>query len=215
MGRQSRSSVAVSPIVSTLPIPGKQEVVHSRVPVSSKIEHAAPNSNRHQSSRGAKSISTNPKVNTDIVDGADALRASPDGHDPDELAIAPNPKARARARGGQPTANELGITTNLTTDQPPPPAIATAEAGKRKREIIDTDQGEIEDPGCKIAVDGGVTENVTGPTTDAGLAGDPPDAQGLEDNDVEIKEALSRPPPVNSEYLPLPWQGRLGYVSGR
>lgn len=28
----------------------------------------------------------------------------------------------------------------------------------------------------------------------------------------ELKEAFSRPPPVNSSYLPLPWKGRLGYV---
>lgn len=29
----------------------------------------------------------------------------------------------------------------------------------------------------------------------------------------ELKDALGRPPPVNSNYLPLPWKGRLGYVS--
>lgn len=29
----------------------------------------------------------------------------------------------------------------------------------------------------------------------------------------ELQEALGRPPPVNSSYLPLPWKGRLGYVS--
>lgn len=29
----------------------------------------------------------------------------------------------------------------------------------------------------------------------------------------EVKQSLSRPPPVNSSYLPLPWKGRLGYVS--
>lgn len=33
-------------------------------------------------------------------------------------------------------------------------------------------------------------------------------AAGLE----EVKAALSRPAPVNSDYLPLPWKGRLGYV---
>jgi hypothetical protein len=30
---------------------------------------------------------------------------------------------------------------------------------------------------------------------------------------AEVQDALSRPPPVNSDYLPLPWKGRLGYVS--
>ncbi|PYH91582.1 UV-endonuclease UvdE [Aspergillus ellipticus CBS 707.79] len=28
----------------------------------------------------------------------------------------------------------------------------------------------------------------------------------------ELKDALSRPPPVHSSYLPLPWKGRLGYA---
>ncbi|KAJ6024065.1 hypothetical protein N7540_004862 [Penicillium herquei] len=28
----------------------------------------------------------------------------------------------------------------------------------------------------------------------------------------ELQEALGRPPPVNSSYLPLPWKGRLGYA---
>lgn len=41
-----------------------------------------------------------------------------------------------------------------------------------------------------------------------------PEAEGDEEADEEeIQAALSRPPPVNSGYLPLPWKGRLGYVS--
>lgn len=40
-----------------------------------------------------------------------------------------------------------------------------------------------------------------------------PEAEGEEEADEEeIQAALSRPPPVNSDYLPLPWTGRLGYV---
>ncbi|KAK5445114.1 UV-damage endonuclease [Exophiala xenobiotica] len=40
-----------------------------------------------------------------------------------------------------------------------------------------------------------------------------PEAEGEEDADPEeLKEALSRPPPVNSSYLPLPWKGRIGYA---
>lgn len=33
-----------------------------------------------------------------------------------------------------------------------------------------------------------------------------------EADEEEVKEALTRPPPVNSDYLPLPWKGRLGYA---
>jgi hypothetical protein len=40
-----------------------------------------------------------------------------------------------------------------------------------------------------------------------------PEAEGEElADEEEVKEALTRPPPVNSDYLPLPWKGRLGYV---
>ncbi|TID24224.1 UV-endonuclease UvdE [Venturia nashicola] len=40
-----------------------------------------------------------------------------------------------------------------------------------------------------------------------------PEAEGEEvAGEEELSEALSRPPPVNSDYLPLPWKGRLGYA---
>lgn len=40
-----------------------------------------------------------------------------------------------------------------------------------------------------------------------------PEADGEEEADEEeIQAALSRPPPANSDFLPLPWKGRLGYV---
>ena len=34
----------------------------------------------------------------------------------------------------------------------------------------------------------------------------------VEDVDV-LKREAGRPPPVNSDYLPLPWKGRMGYVN--
>jgi UV DNA damage endonuclease len=48
---------------------------------------------------------------------------------------------------------------------------------------------------------------------DDGLNRGDPEAEDEEEADPdELKEALSRPPPVNSSYLPLPWKGRLGYA---
>ncbi|KAG9773159.1 UV-endonuclease UvdE, partial [Aureobasidium melanogenum] len=45
-----------------------------------------------------------------------------------------------------------------------------------------------------------------------GLDRGDPEAEDEEDaNPEELQEALSRPPPVNSSYLPLPWKGRLGH----
>ncbi|KAF1836895.1 UV-endonuclease UvdE [Decorospora gaudefroyi] len=62
---------------------------------------------------------------------------------------------------------------------------------------------------------GGPHVKVEGEESRAGLSGDAEDADGLGaeyEDEAEVKEALSRPPPVNSEYLPLPWKGRLGYA---
>ncbi|RAH42006.1 UV-endonuclease UVE-1 [Aspergillus brunneoviolaceus CBS 621.78] len=54
-------------------------------------------------------------------------------------------------------------------------------------------------------------------TSDAGTVASaaPLDPESDEDVPVEAEElqdALSRPPPVHSSYLPLPWKGRLGYA---
>jgi UV DNA damage endonuclease len=38
------------------------------------------------------------------------------------------------------------------------------------------------------------------------------DDQPAEDLDT-MKDEAAGPPPVNSDNLPLPWKGRLGYVS--
>jgi UV DNA damage endonuclease len=58
-----------------------------------------------------------------------------------------------------------------------------------------------------------VTPKSTAPLDvgDAELAaGDVADATGEEDS---ADRGANRPPPVNSDTLPLPWKGRLGYVS--
>ncbi|KAL1963108.1 hypothetical protein VTN77DRAFT_8651 [Rasamsonia byssochlamydoides] len=41
---------------------------------------------------------------------------------------------------------------------------------------------------------------------------DPESDEDIPAGSEEVKEALSRPAPVNSDYLPLPWKGRLGYA---
>jgi UV DNA damage endonuclease len=41
---------------------------------------------------------------------------------------------------------------------------------------------------------------------------DPESDEEVPVNAEEVQDALSRPPPVNSDYLPLPWKGRLGYA---
>ncbi|KAJ5256836.1 hypothetical protein N7478_012940 [Penicillium angulare] len=46
----------------------------------------------------------------------------------------------------------------------------------------------------------------------AEAAWDPESDENVPLEEDELKEALGRPPPVNSSYLPLPWKGRLGYA---
>lgn len=51
------------------------------------------------------------------------------------------------------------------------------------------------------------------PAGQAGGALDPESDVEVPLEAEELQEALGRPPPVHSSYLPLPWKGRLGYVS--
>lgn len=53
------------------------------------------------------------------------------------------------------------------------------------------------------------------PAGQAAATLDPESDEDIPAEAEELQEALGRPPPVNSSYLPLPWEGRLGYVSGR
>jgi UV DNA damage endonuclease len=185
------------------------KVPHTAVPLPPNVTADAPKPTRRQSARGGKSAVTNPNSNPDVLDGVSALRASPDGHEEGapESHLAPN-----MSNG---TVN--GAAKDATTAMPPPttmpvggssavPPTSEAPAGKGKRTKAVAPQVKAE------PVDTNGVSKIA-PTENTGMAGDPEDeADGLEEDEVEVKEALSRPPPVNSEYLPLPWKGRLGYV---
>jgi UV DNA damage endonuclease len=75
------------------------------------------------------------------------------------------------------------------------------------------------EPQTPSKVEEGQTEDSladTGDTRENSALNVPIDPESDEDVPVEaeeLQEALSRAPPVNSSYLPLPWKGRLGYVS--
>jgi len=58
-----------------------------------------------------------------------------------------------------------------------------------------------------------LNEDVALPADQAEALLDPESDEDVAVDAEELKEALGRPPPVNSSYLPLPWKGRLGYVS--
>ncbi|EXJ94383.1 hypothetical protein A1O1_02777 [Capronia coronata CBS 617.96] len=67
-------------------------------------------------------------------------------------------------------------------------------------------------PSAKVKTEAGLPKPAPA-KEDSGLDRGDPEAEGDEDADLEeLSIALSRPPPVNSSYLPLPWKGRLGYA---
>ncbi|RMZ75249.1 hypothetical protein DV738_g5573, partial [Chaetothyriales sp. CBS 135597] len=99
-------------------------------------------------------------------------------------------KAATSSRHGKPS---ISISTSHS-----PPAGDIEPASRKKV----TRTGET-----AASTTAGATAGAAEPLSD-------PDADGddeCEDPD-EVKHALSRPPPVNSPYLPLPWKGRLGYA---
>ncbi|GAM43431.1 endonuclease [Talaromyces pinophilus] len=57
-----------------------------------------------------------------------------------------------------------------------------------------------------------VLESVPSPSKKKAASLDPESDEDVPADVEEVKEALERPAPVNSDYLPLSWKGRLGYA---
>lgn len=145
----------------------------------------------------AADVDPNPQTNKNIVDGSQALRASPDANGPDEkfdtAKVAPSKAttktsskrkvASAPASEPKPDLSDSPLSDLSESDVKPKPTLKTKPQAKQAQ--------------SKQADD----DNLN------------PEADGLEEPDAEdLQEALSRPPPVNSSKLPLPWRGRLGYA---
>lgn len=221
--KRSAAATAAAPTTDGAPIIDRSQIRKTEVPLPTNLSKPQ----RRQSSRGGKAEKTDPNLNPDILDGVTALRASPDGHEDAPLNSILKP----------PVSNGVAEDTSLTSDEttgvkvhPSPGANIAAAIGdgpkakgaasvattaKNKRKKAGAQQVKVEDDDGAFGAVDGVAENATAPAVSAGVPGDADDADGLEageDEEQEVKEALSRPPPVNSEYLPLPWKGRLGYV---
>lgn len=140
-------------------------------------------------------ILANPDVNGEIIDGGDAARASPDSDINTEIA----PTA---VNGREDSDSPLSDISEVE----PPPAKKRATPAKKKAAASAKSEGSVETPVKPSPVR---AEKVNGIE-----ALSDPEAEGEEVVDEEdLKQALARPPPVNSDYLPLPWKGRIGYVS--
>lgn len=170
-------------LTSTMPAAKRKRSVIAAKPISSGVEPAAPSKRRASARTAAAATITDPNHNGDVVDAPDALRASPDG-DVDQK-IAPSP---------------VGSETNGSKAESPLSDLPeTLEPPKTKLKTGGKTQ--------KVATEG---ESQRHTRTDSGDPEAGEDDASAADPE-EIKEALARPPPVNSDYLPLPWKGRLGY----
>lgn len=184
---------------------------------------------KRQSSRRAGVINTNPDQNADIVDGKTALRASPNADEKGEslnlekVSNVPPPapitpaKTNGVKRGGAkkeasefPLSDvpELAATPNngKRRKTPTKSSIAAKKASNEIKAFKAEQVAKKAAEAAKIKKEDGEDEWDKRQDPDG-------DEEGpAEDVDVLKKEA-ARPPPVNSDYLPLPWKGRLGYVS--
>jgi len=88
----------------------------------------------------------------------------------------------------------------LTKAQPDVLPAGTETEVMKRRAAMQEDDAEY------TAVGGEGDGQISAPREDLDLAVNETDLNA-------IKQEGSRPPPVNSDYLPLPWKGRLGYVN--
>lgn len=143
-------------------------------------------------------LDANPDTNSQIIDGSQALRASPDADEADESfkieAVIPNTKAPKEAPA-----------TPKTKVKPPPSDSSLSDLSDI--ETGATSPAETEAPTPK-------PKPLKAKPAKKETAGDPEEGDEEDEpaDEEEIQQALSRPPPVDSDYLPLPWKGRLGYA---
>jgi UV DNA damage endonuclease len=167
-------------------------------------------------------VDTNPDYNSDIMDGKTALRASPDASGREEaVAIEKVNTAMPVKVNGTNGLQKEGDSDSPLSDigsetlRPSPakklkkmPTKSSIAAKKASDEIkaFKAEQAARKAASLKIKKENDEDE------WDRRLDPDGDDEAPVEDFDALKKEA-ARPPPVNSDYLPLPWKGRLGYVS--
>ncbi|KAI4215971.1 MAG: hypothetical protein LQ351_001467 [Letrouitia transgressa] len=184
------------------------------VPPPRNGDESQPPPKRRASQRRASQPkrSTNPNINANVLDGAQALRASPDasakdermdlqeaGMDVEKQVKDEDDSVPSLVTNGDSESplSEISEAESPTDSQPPkrrPPAKARAKGKKGAAQK----EGDKTEPAAK--------------EKEAPRFLDPEAEEEEEADEEEIQAALSRPPPVNSDYLPLPWKGRLGYA---
>jgi UV DNA damage endonuclease len=185
------------------------------IPPSSTIKPPAPQ--RRAFRRGK--IDTNPDHNADVVDGKTALRVSPDANEKGEALDVQKvsngpPRTPVKANGVE-EEDEDSPLSDLETPAPsskkqkksPTKSSIAAKKGSDEIKAFKAEKATKKAAAAKVKKEDDHDE------WDKTV-----DPDGDEDGPAEdietLKNEAARPPPVNSDYLPLPWKGRLGYVRG-
>ncbi|KAL8780639.1 MAG: hypothetical protein Q9213_006375 [Squamulea squamosa] len=165
-----------------------------------------------RAARGSRSsgrkASMNPDTNANVLDAPEAFRASPDADTKDERMDLDKMFSKEKDDSLPSLVNNGDSDTSLSelsdieslAKATAPPAKASKQGGKGKAAKASADEKPAAPAKAKKA-DAKEPQFLD------------PEADGEEEADEEeIKAALARPPPVNSDILPLPWKGRLGYA---
>ena len=146
-----------------------------------------------------KAPSTNPNSNPDVLDAPEALRASPDATSPDERMDVES--------AGLDVDKQIKSEDDSGISALPSGPKTEKRAGKAKA----NKGANLGSKETSTPTSAG-TPKVKKETNDSTQFLDPEADEDEEADEAELQSALSRPPQVHSDYLPLPWKGRLGYV---
>ena len=204
--RKNQSSVAHAPSDSMLPASIPQ--LDSEPPAKRRANP------RKASQQNGTPVRIDPDKSPSILDGAEAWRASPDADGQDERM---NVEKTGIDASKQIKQDDEGLSLNDSASDSPlsdlPEMESPIKAGRKQPRNATV---PTEEPASSRGKSGKkVSSNPAGSEKEVPKAPQflDPEADGEEEPDEEeLQAALSRPPPVNSDYLPLPWKGRLGYA---
>jgi len=193
---------------------------NANMPQASEFASPVP---KRQASLRTKAV-TNPDQSSEILDGKVALRASPDAEEEGEALDIQKIQGPAIPHGKINSTNghleKKDRESPLSDLRDETPTITPVKKLKKTptKSSIAAKKGSDEikafraEQAAKKAEETKVKKEEYGDEWDKRQDPDGDEVGSVEDADT-LKLEAARPPPVNSDYLPLPWKGRLGYVS--
>ena len=182
--------------------------------------HAPPAKRRASGRRSTRpktiSPSTNPHENANVLDAPGPLRASPDAEEEDErmdlgaagMDVAKQVKVEKEDEPSLVNGHDSDSSLSEILDMESP-----VKPGKQAKAIQGKTSADPKSTGNANPTSSKSESTKAKKESPRELQFLDPEADDLDEADEEeIQAALSRPPQINSDYLPLPWKGRIGYV---